>query len=227
MCFSISAWRRNTVCCRWQLPARWRDGRWPCMHCCVCARYTSLGQAQSCRDTADIGPGLAGLAAYLVWLLSDNMLWLRVATQAGLWLFLLPLFASVGHRMIPFSPSARCQNCRWPGELAVVGDTCRKCGTCAAAAGRCGLMAMAERCTDDRRCILLELFMGISPQLQEPVARGVARRFCVGRYRDAALHGAKRCAILQSRHPVYPGLAPLHALTIGCFATLTIAWARA
>ena len=46
--------------------------------------------------------GWCGLVAYLIWLLGDNAAWLHFSIQGGLWLFLLPVFASVAHRMIPF-----------------------------------------------------------------------------------------------------------------------------
>src|SRR3989338_7315760 len=49
--------------------------------------------------------GWCSLAAYAIWLLSGNMAWLRFAIQGGLWFFLLPVFASVAHRMIPFFTS--------------------------------------------------------------------------------------------------------------------------
>jgi uncharacterized protein involved in response to NO len=49
--------------------------------------------------------GWCGLVAYLIWLISGNSLGLKISIQGGLWLFLLPVFASVAHRMIPFFTS--------------------------------------------------------------------------------------------------------------------------
>ncbi len=46
--------------------------------------------------------GWCGLASYLIWLLSGQEGFLRFAIQGGVWLFLLPTFASVAHRMVPF-----------------------------------------------------------------------------------------------------------------------------
>lgn len=46
--------------------------------------------------------GAIGAASYLLWLLSDAYFLLRLAITGGVWLFLLPTFVSVGHRMIPF-----------------------------------------------------------------------------------------------------------------------------
>jgi len=46
--------------------------------------------------------GWCGVAAFFIWLLTDNPAWVHFSTQGGIWLFLLPVFASVAHRMIPF-----------------------------------------------------------------------------------------------------------------------------
>lgn len=46
--------------------------------------------------------GAFGAAAYLLWLLGDAYWLLRLALTGGVWLFLLPTFVSVSHRMIPF-----------------------------------------------------------------------------------------------------------------------------
>jgi len=49
--------------------------------------------------------GGLGAAAYLVWLASDQPLFLTLAISGGLWFFLLPIFVSVTHRMLPFFSS--------------------------------------------------------------------------------------------------------------------------
>ncbi|GAB4346114.1 MAG: NnrS family protein [Gammaproteobacteria bacterium] len=46
--------------------------------------------------------GWLGAAGYLVWILSGEALWLRLSMNLGLWLFLVPLFVTVAHRMVPF-----------------------------------------------------------------------------------------------------------------------------
>jgi uncharacterized protein involved in response to NO len=56
---------------------------------------------ETCLNAALSG-GALGVAAYLLWLLTDNVLWLQLSLQAGLWWFLLPVAVTVGHRMIPF-----------------------------------------------------------------------------------------------------------------------------
>ena len=49
--------------------------------------------------------GWLGVAAYLVWLVTDIPAALDFARYAGIWLFLLPIVLTVSHRMIPFFSS--------------------------------------------------------------------------------------------------------------------------
>ncbi|WP_127477139.1 NnrS family protein [Sulfurivermis fontis] len=56
---------------------------------------------ETCLNAA-LTAGTIGVAAFLLWLLSDVPFWLNLSLQAGLWWFLLPIAVSVSHRMIPF-----------------------------------------------------------------------------------------------------------------------------
>ncbi|HEX5128616.1 MAG TPA: NnrS family protein, partial [Usitatibacter sp.] len=49
-----------------------------------------------------LGFGIAGLAAARLWLLTGSAAWAGAMEALGLWFFLVPLFATVSHRMIPF-----------------------------------------------------------------------------------------------------------------------------
>jgi uncharacterized protein involved in response to NO len=49
-----------------------------------------------------LGCGIAGLAAAILWLLTGSDNAARLMEILGLWAFLVPLFATVTHRMIPF-----------------------------------------------------------------------------------------------------------------------------
>ncbi len=49
--------------------------------------------------------GALGVASYGWWLFSDNWLFMQLAITAGIWLYLLPLLFSVSHRMLPFFSS--------------------------------------------------------------------------------------------------------------------------
>ncbi len=52
-----------------------------------------------------LAAGWLGLAAFLVWVLSDAAPALRLALVAGPWFLLLPVFFTVVHRMVPFFSS--------------------------------------------------------------------------------------------------------------------------
>lgn len=49
--------------------------------------------------------GWLGVAAYLVWLVTDSAVVLNFTRHAGIWFFLLPIVLTVSHRMIPFFSS--------------------------------------------------------------------------------------------------------------------------
>lgn len=49
--------------------------------------------------------GWLGIAAYLLWLLTEDASLLDFSRSAGIWFFLLPIVMTVSHRMIPFFSS--------------------------------------------------------------------------------------------------------------------------
>lgn len=55
--------------------------------------------------SAGLVSGWVGIAAYLLWLLTDDPALLEFARTAGIWFFLLPIVMIVSHRMIPFFSS--------------------------------------------------------------------------------------------------------------------------
>ncbi|MEO7558975.1 MAG: NnrS family protein [Nitrosospira sp.] len=54
--------------------------------------------------------GWLGIAAYLLWLLTENASLLDFSRSAGIWFFLLPIVMTVSHRMIPFFSSRVLEN---------------------------------------------------------------------------------------------------------------------
>lgn len=54
--------------------------------------------------------GWLGIAAYFLWLSTNHALFLNFTRQAGIWFFLLPIFLTVSHRMIPFFSSRVLEN---------------------------------------------------------------------------------------------------------------------
>jgi uncharacterized protein involved in response to NO len=49
--------------------------------------------------------GCLGVAAYLLWLITDMHFLLSLSRHAGVWFFLMPILLAVSHRMIPFFSS--------------------------------------------------------------------------------------------------------------------------
>ena len=54
--------------------------------------------------------GWLGIAAYLLWLVTNNATLLDFSRSAGIWFFLLPIVMTVSHRMIPFFSSRVLEN---------------------------------------------------------------------------------------------------------------------
>jgi len=54
--------------------------------------------------------GWLGVAAYLLWLITENLAALNFSRHAGIWFFLLPIVLTVSHRMIPFFSSRVLEN---------------------------------------------------------------------------------------------------------------------
>ena len=167
--------------------------------------------------------GWCSLAAYLAWLWNDNPAWLRFAIQGGLWLFLLPVFASVAHRMIPFFTSTALPN-------HLVTRPQWAWWTILAASVMHGLLRLADAATWLWLCdaplaaaaLYLTYVWGLRRSLSIPMLGvlhigfawlGIAMwLFAVQSFASFLSHGTT----------FIWGLAPLHALTIGCFATLFI-----
>jgi uncharacterized protein involved in response to NO len=170
--------------------------------------------------------GWCGLAAYFVWLLSGSAAWLQFALQGGLWLFLLPVFASVGHRMIPFFTSSALPHRKvtrpfWPWPLILV---------CSVAHALLQLAdASAWLWASDASLAIAALYLsyawGLRHTLRIPLLGVLHIGFSwLG---IAMLLFAVQSAVLLISHGsmFIWGLAPLHALTIGCFATLMLGMA--
>ncbi len=167
--------------------------------------------------------GWLGLAAYFIWLLHGNMLWLQTATQAGLWLFLLPLFASVGHRMIPFFtmsalPGLQVTKPNWPWWVILAGSTAH------------ALLQLNDATAwlwlSDAPITVAAFYLSYSWGFRQSFKNPMLAILHVG---FAWLGIAMLLYTIQSATQFYSydtlfilGLAPLHALTIGCFGSLVI-----
>jgi uncharacterized protein involved in response to NO len=167
--------------------------------------------------------GWCGLLAYFIWLASGNMLWLQAATQAGIWLFLLPLFASVGHRMIPFFtasalPNLQVKRPNWPWWVILAGSVAH------------ALLELADatqwQWPGDAAMTVAAFYLSYAWGFRQSFKNPLLAVLHVG---FAWLGIAMLLSALQSATQYFShntlfilGLAPLHALTIGCFATLMI-----
>ncbi len=167
--------------------------------------------------------GWLGQASYLAWLIGGHDLLLRFAIQSGIWLFLLPIFASVGHRMVPFfTRSALSQQIAtqadWPWWCVLAGSAAHCLLQLAGAASMLWL--------SDLPMALAALYQsrswGFRRSLRIPLLAVLHVGF--GWIGIAMLLSCVQSIALLASSDGIPvlGLAPLHALTIGCFATLLI-----
>lgn len=167
--------------------------------------------------------GWLGLFAYSIWLYSGNMLWLQIATQTGIWLFLLPLFASVGHRMIPVFtisalPGLNMTKPDWPWWVILAGSTAH------------GLLQIADASAwlwlSDAPLMVAAFYLAYSWKFLQSFRDTLLAILHIG---IAWLGFAMLLFTLQSATQFFSndsvfifGLAPLHALNIGCFGSLLI-----
>ncbi|MBI5005868.1 MAG: NnrS family protein [Nitrosomonadales bacterium] len=167
--------------------------------------------------------GWCGLASYAGWLFTDEARYLDISIQTGLWFFLLPVFATVGHRMIPFFtssalPQSVLPRSYWPWWTMLAGSMAH------------GLLKLAGAGAwlwlGDLPLAVAALYLSHVWGFRRSFAVPLLAVLHVG---FAWLGIAMSLFAVQSMLFAYSGgvsfvwgLAPLHALTIGCFATLII-----
>ena len=170
--------------------------------------------------------GWCGAASYLVWLLNGQVAWLKFSLQAGIWLFLLPEFATIGHRMIPFFsssalPQCRITNANWPWWVILASSVSH------------GLLQLAGAFSwlwlCDAPLAASALYLSYAWNLRRSLAMPILAVPHIGFawLGIAALLFTAQSFILLLNHGEHSllGLAPLHALTIGCFSTLLLGMA--
>ena len=163
--------------------------------------------------------GWLGMAAYGAGLATDSPALLNASWVAGIWLFLLPVFLVVSHRMIPFFSSCVLEN------YVMVRPYWLLWAMLAAAFGH-GVLALAG---EGSYLWLCDLPLAAAA-LYLSYAWGFWRSFRVRLL--AVLHvsflwlgAALVLYSLQGLLRLPLGLAPLHALTIGYFSAMVIAMA--
>jgi uncharacterized protein involved in response to NO len=167
--------------------------------------------------------GWCSLAAYLLWLLNDNDIYLRIAIQGGLWLFLLPVFASVAHRMLPFFTSSALpqfvvRRPEWPWWTLLAGSVTHTLLQL--------FYASSWLWASDFPMAIAALYLsyswGLHRSLRIPLL-GVLHIGFAWMGIAMLLFGIQSIMSFVSGSTMQSwGLAPQHALTIGCFSTLLI-----
>lgn len=165
--------------------------------------------------------GIVGLAVAGLWLLTGDAAWSRVMEAVGLWFFLVPLFTTVSHRMIPFFtanvvPNVTPWRPAWTLALLVAASLAH------------GVLAIADAA---RWTWLVDLPAGVLAgylALRWGIARSLANRMLSMLHIAFAwmaamwiLHALQ--SLLALGGSAVLGLAPVHALSIGFLASLTLA----
>jgi uncharacterized protein involved in response to NO len=167
--------------------------------------------------------GWVGVATFMLWLASDNMRWLQISTQLGLWFFLVPLFVSVGHRMIPFFtmsalPQLKVSRPNWPWWMLLVASVMH------------GLLQLNDA-TEwlwlcDGPAMVAAFYLSYSWGFLHSFKNHMLSILHVGfAWLGVAmlLYTVQSAVQYVSHDTLYIlGLAPLHALTIGFFGSLVL-----
>jgi len=167
--------------------------------------------------------GWCGLASFLVWLLNEDAAYLAFSIQSGLWLFLLPIFASVAHRMFPFFTSSALpqhplKRPYWPWW-----------GILAASAAHC-LLKLADATSwlwvSDAPLAAAALYLtytwGFRRSLRIPLLAVLHIGFAWMGIAMLLFAVQSFVSYFSNGTAFIWGLAPLHALTIGCYTTILI-----
>lgn len=77
---------------------------------CVLFKAENQDRRHAIAASVALVSGWLGIAAYLLWLVTDNATLLGFSRSAGIWFFLLPIVMTVSHRMIPFFSSRVLEN---------------------------------------------------------------------------------------------------------------------
>jgi uncharacterized protein involved in response to NO len=165
--------------------------------------------------------GWCGLASFLGWLLTDEYAFLNHSVQSGLWFFLLPLFASVAHRMIPFFTSNALSQPDvprpfWPWWTMLAGSVLHGVFSFFGATNWLWLCDAPIAAS----ALYLSYLWRFRRSLSNPLLAVLHVGFAwMG---IAMLLFAVQSLVALAWGASIGALAPLHALTIGCYATLMI-----
>lgn len=184
------------------------------------ARTRSNEQTHIVAVVGGLCAGAVLLAAF-VGFVAGGPGWLAAAAvKGGLWFFLLPVFTALCHRMIPFFSSAVLPNYRVVRPLWALHALL----ACYAGHGGLELAGLAQwTWLFDLPAALLALGLSVAWQLPRSLA---VRLLAVLHIAFAwlgiglGLHAAQSLLLLLGKGSL--GLAPLHALTLGFFASAVV-----
>ncbi len=165
--------------------------------------------------------GLAGLLLALVWLASGDSRWWLATRAVALYGFLLPVFLCVSHRMLPFFSSSvlmpyQAWRPRWLLQAFLLGSLLHGAGE---------LLSLNTWLVDTTFAALLgytswrwRILASLQVKLLAMLHLAFAWAFLA-----FVLSALQQVLTLYGLHLF--GLAPLHALTVGFFATMLIGFA--
>ncbi len=167
--------------------------------------------------------GWLALAAFLLWQMTDVSALLQFALRAGLWGFALPVFASVAHRMIPFFTARALQmqdvpRPLWPWWTILAMSLAHGVLEFFSLSGWLWLVDLPLAFAT----LTLSWLWGFRRSFRNPLLAVLHAGFVwLG---IAMLLYTVQSLWLWTHHgsSFIWGLAPLHALTIGCYTTLVI-----
>jgi uncharacterized protein involved in response to NO len=167
--------------------------------------------------------GWLALASFLIWQLSGAHGWLQFALRAALWGFVLPVFATVAHRMIPFFTSSALQQQDvprpfWPWWTILAASVVHGVLEFFNLSGWLWLADLPLAFA----ALTLSWLWGFRRSFKNPLLAVLHVGF-VWLGVAMLLYSAQSLWLLAHHGTGFIlGLAPLHALTIGCYATLMI-----
>ncbi len=193
----------------------------------VLLRVRDQDRRHAIAASAGLISGWLGIAAYLLWLVTDNPIMLDFSRSAGIWFFLLPIVITVSHRMIPFFSSRVLEN------YVLVRPYWLLWVMLACSVGH-GILQLAEAGLSWSWMVDLPLAAIV---IYLSLTWGLLRSFCI--HLLAVLHigfawlgiamllyGAQSLVFFASGNELLIlGLAPLHALAIGYFTSMVLGMA--
>jgi uncharacterized protein involved in response to NO len=168
--------------------------------------------------------GWLGMAAYLIWLASDNAFALSFSRHAGIWWFMLPILLTVSHKMIPFFSSRVLDNYTlvrpyWALYFMLA---------CTVLHGMLELVQQPQLLwLADLPLLACALYFSYTWGLLRSFSIKLLAVLHVGfAWLSVAmlLYGVQSLTLFFTGSAPF-GLAPLHALTIGFFASMILAMA--